>query len=386
MKRALALCGGGSLGAYEIGVWKYLREQGMTFDIVTGTSIGAINGAMVAANAYDSAIEMWRQVDVNSIMENGLDIDTSLLRSIDVGENSKFRKAVKTYRKNRGADTRPLKQMLTDIIGPMHINRLPTKLGIVICEFPTFREVDVLVNDLHDDQVIDYLMASSACWPVFPIYEIKGKDYVDGGWRNNLPVDFALRLGADEVIAVKLNSLPKAQRTQLWSLPNVTLITPSLGQGSFLSFTHNRIENNIQLGYIDAAKTFGTLKGNRVTLENDNYLSHIAKKYYELWSREDPLGLVDLLKIQEKRVLLKIKDPKEKLFILSLEAVMDLLEFDFRQTYHTEELLKQIKEKALTIETSRGAKLRFKRYLLDDKDGALLTRHKELKFFASLLK
>ena len=45
MKTGIALAGGGSKGSYQTGVWKALRELGIDYDIVTGTSIGAINGA-----------------------------------------------------------------------------------------------------------------------------------------------------------------------------------------------------------------------------------------------------------------------------------------------------------------------------------------------------
>ena len=48
MKRALVLSGGGSRGAYEIGAWQALRELGVRLDAVYGTSIGAINAALVA--------------------------------------------------------------------------------------------------------------------------------------------------------------------------------------------------------------------------------------------------------------------------------------------------------------------------------------------------
>ncbi len=40
MKRAIALCGGGTKGAYELGAWKALKEMGIEYHIVTGTSIG----------------------------------------------------------------------------------------------------------------------------------------------------------------------------------------------------------------------------------------------------------------------------------------------------------------------------------------------------------
>ena len=47
MKRAVVLSGGGSKGSYEIGVWKALRRLHIKYDIVTGTSIGALNGALM---------------------------------------------------------------------------------------------------------------------------------------------------------------------------------------------------------------------------------------------------------------------------------------------------------------------------------------------------
>ena len=44
MRRAIALCGGGTKGAYELGVWRAIQELDINYQIVTGTSIGAING------------------------------------------------------------------------------------------------------------------------------------------------------------------------------------------------------------------------------------------------------------------------------------------------------------------------------------------------------
>ena len=55
MKRALVFSGGGAKGSYEIGVWKATKRLNMKFDIVTGTSIGAINGAMYAIGDYKKA-------------------------------------------------------------------------------------------------------------------------------------------------------------------------------------------------------------------------------------------------------------------------------------------------------------------------------------------
>ena len=63
--RALVLSGGGAKGAYEIGVWKALRKLNIKIDIVTGTSIGAINGAFVVQNKYYRAKRIWLSKDIN---------------------------------------------------------------------------------------------------------------------------------------------------------------------------------------------------------------------------------------------------------------------------------------------------------------------------------
>ena len=59
MKYGLVLSGGGSKGAYESGCMKALQELGYHFDIVTGTSIGALNGLLVAQEDYQKLYELW---------------------------------------------------------------------------------------------------------------------------------------------------------------------------------------------------------------------------------------------------------------------------------------------------------------------------------------
>jgi NTE family protein len=67
-KRALVLSGGGGRGAYHVGVYRYLEEKGLTPDVVVGTSIGAVNGAMIASGMGAAAIEReWRQLTTDQI-------------------------------------------------------------------------------------------------------------------------------------------------------------------------------------------------------------------------------------------------------------------------------------------------------------------------------
>ena len=62
--KALVLSGGGSKGSYQIGVWKALKELNMKFDIVTGTSVGALNGVMYVQNDYKKALNIWKKINL----------------------------------------------------------------------------------------------------------------------------------------------------------------------------------------------------------------------------------------------------------------------------------------------------------------------------------
>ena len=62
------LSGGGTKGAYEIGVWRALRELSVDYQIVTGTSIGSINGAMMAMGDYEKAYQVWNHMVMEDLM------------------------------------------------------------------------------------------------------------------------------------------------------------------------------------------------------------------------------------------------------------------------------------------------------------------------------
>lgn len=67
-KRALTLCGGGAKGAYEIGAVRALYELGETFDIITGTSIGALTGAMLVQGDAEQLNRLWEGLSIRSVM------------------------------------------------------------------------------------------------------------------------------------------------------------------------------------------------------------------------------------------------------------------------------------------------------------------------------
>ena len=77
--KALVLSGGGLKGSYQIGAYKALKKLRYNFDIVTGTSIGAINGAFITAKEEKKAIELWKNVKINFLFTEKVNEDFIVL-------------------------------------------------------------------------------------------------------------------------------------------------------------------------------------------------------------------------------------------------------------------------------------------------------------------
>ena len=67
--KALVLAGGGARGSYQVGVWRALTELGWRPQIITGTSVGSLNGAMFALDLYETARDMWMSIRSQDVME-----------------------------------------------------------------------------------------------------------------------------------------------------------------------------------------------------------------------------------------------------------------------------------------------------------------------------
>lgn len=130
---------------------------------------------------------------------------------------------------------------------------------MVTMSFPSLKPVEMTKNEMPKGSLHDYLLASAACFPAFPMYKIGGKSYVDGGYYDNLPIDFAIKMGAQRVIAADLGDKPAHPKYQ--NEPNVIYIFPSQPIGSILNFAQDVMQKNQQMGYFDTLRAFGRVRG-----------------------------------------------------------------------------------------------------------------------------
>ena len=261
MKRALVLAGGGPRGSYQVGAWKALRELGYSFDIVTGTSIGAANGALIVQDDVGTANRLWEQVTADKIMAHGLSLN------FDIGYYIENKDSIVPFLKtailNKGADITPFKTMLDTFLDEDKFFRSPVDFGLMTTKFPSMTPTAVRKSDMEKGALAKWVLASASCFPAFPVCEIDGGNYIDGGYVNHLPVDLAFKMGADEVVAVELRKC--APLHKFFGNPLVTFIEPSRPLGSFLNFDTIAISNNLQLGYNDVMRQFGGCDGVKYT-------------------------------------------------------------------------------------------------------------------------
>lgn len=259
MQRAIALGGGGTKGAYEAGIWKAMNEVGIDYQIVTGTSIGSINGALMATRDYNLASELWDTIEMENVMADGVNLTTTIEGMYN--QREAIKPFLKKYVKNKGADISPFLEFIDRLIDEEKVRASDIDFGLVTVRFSTLSALELTKEEVPYGRLKDYIMASSSIFPIFPMHRIEGELYLDGCYYDNLPIDLALKMGADEVIAVDLHNSP--QHPGYINKPYVTYITPSRPLGTMLNFERDVLDENRKLGYYDGLKAFGRLTGNR---------------------------------------------------------------------------------------------------------------------------
>lgn len=255
MKSALVLGGGGSKGAYEIGVWKALRELDIHFDIVTGTSIGALIGAMVVQDDFAKAYDLWDHMDASQVIQNGvsLDFDLDLLMS----QRSQIKQMLASYLNHRGADITPLMNMIANMFDADKFFASDIDFGCMTVCLDPYSPSPFVKSQFTKDNAHDFLLASASCFPAFPMKYMEGKRYIDGGYHDNVPIELARSLGADQIVAVDLKYKEEKVNTD----DDVLYIEPNMPLGSFLDFKPETLHRNMRLGYLDTLKKFNVYYG-----------------------------------------------------------------------------------------------------------------------------
>ena len=265
--RGLALEGGGAKGAFHVGALQAFFDRGITFDAVTGTSIGALNGAMIAQGDFETLKMLWTNAAISKVA----DVDDAEFDKLMSGDydRSLVKYLVKKAREvisSRGMPIDKLKSIVDKYIDEDKLRASKIDYGLVTVAVSNgWEPMELFKEDVPEGLLKDYILAS-AYYPLYNRPEIGGKRFLDGGIYNNCPISPLVRKGYSDIVAIRTGSrMP--MRGVIDRSVKVTYVNPSESLGGTVDLRKSHVEYNMKLGYFDALRALDKLGGFRYYIE-----------------------------------------------------------------------------------------------------------------------
>ena len=275
----LVLAGGGTKGAYEVGIWRALCEMGINVTSIVGASIGALNGALFLQNNFEETVKMYENIKIDNIMNvNGIDANKNIF------DLSNIFNLAADYTKQKGIDNTPLREMIRKYVDMDKIYNSPIDFGLVTYSVKNKEPLQVFKNEIPKDQMENYLLASS-CFPIFKPQIINGEEYYDGGLYDNIPSNMLIEKGYKNIIIADIAGVGFSKKTKNKDV-YIKVISSSDDLGGTFEFNHERIINNIKLGYLDTMKAFNQMQGHMYYFKSEEFA-----KMLEVFNLETIYGL-----------------------------------------------------------------------------------------------
>lgn len=334
----LVFDGGGARGAYQIGAWKALKEAGVKISAVAGTSVGALNGALVCMGNVDMAEDIWRKMTFSTVM----DVDDEWMERLFEGEMSARELLGEFWKvlKDGGADITPLKNLIHERIDEDRIRSSDMEFRLLTFSVSEFKELDLGMEDIPKGQLEDFLLAS-AYLIGFKNELLHGKRYIDGGIVNNVPSGALVKRGYENIIEVRIYGPGRKPRVKVPDDGVKYEIAPRVKLGSIIEFSGKRSRQNLLIGYYDAKRLLYGLEGFIYYLEQTH-----EDAYYERL-------LAGIRERERAEVLLQLRlmpgCPDKELYLGMLEAAAKFLRISKYQIYTVDELYDIVYEKYINV-------------------------------------
>jgi NTE family protein len=208
MTTAFVLGGGGVLGAVEVGMLQALFERDIYPDLILGTSVGALNGAMVARDPSLAVIgrlaELWRAAGATREVYGDRPLRT-------------VRRAVATGTHIYSA--KPMRQRLADEFGDLRFEDLPVRFQVCAASIERAAE-----HWFDSGPLVEAIVASAAVPGLLPPARVGDEHFLDGGIVNSIPLGRAVQLGADVVYVLQVGRIdrPLAVPRRPWEVARVS--------------------------------------------------------------------------------------------------------------------------------------------------------------------
>lgn len=333
-KYGLVFDGGGARGAYQIGAWKALKEAGIQINAVAGTSVGALNGALVCMGDVDTAEDIWRKMTFSTVM----DVDDAWMERLFRGETTikEFLNEGWKKLKDGGIDIGPLRNLIHEMVDEERIRTCGIEFALLTFSVSDFKELDLSVEDIPEGLLEDFLLAS-AYLIGFKNERLHGKKYIDGGVVNNVPLNSLVKRGYENIIEVRIYGPGREPRVKMPEGSVKYEVAPRVKLGSIIEFSGKRSRQNLTIGYYDAKRVIYGLEGFIYYVEQTH-----GEDYYK--------GILGSMRELEKtEIALKLKLPlvysDKELFMGMLEAAAKIFQIPKYQIYTDEQLYDIVYEK-----------------------------------------
>lgn len=260
----IVLEGGGAKGAYQVGAWKALKEAGIRIRGIAGSSVGALNGALMCMDELEKAEEIWNNMEYSRVMAVSDETMKALKRkdfkALDLQGilSSGFR-----FIRDGGFDAAPLKELITEVVGDeARIRASDREFYAMTYSVSDHKGLAVDVRSGEEGSVKDMLLAS-AYFLAFKNEKLGGKRYRDGGGFNNVPVNVLVDKGYEDIIIIRIYGWG-FDRERITKIPEgitVYHIAPRQDLGGILDFDGKQCRKNMKLGYFDAKRFLYGLSG-----------------------------------------------------------------------------------------------------------------------------
>lgn len=330
----IVLDGGGARGAYQIGAWKALKEAGVKVNAVAGTSVGALNGALICMDDVEKAEKIWREMTFSKVMN----VDDGWMERLFRNENT-FSEVLSEIWKtlsDGGIDVAPLRKLIHEVMDEEQIRACGKEFCLLTFSLTDMKELDLSIQDIPDGMLEDFLLAS-AYLVGFKNEKLHGKRYIDGGVLNNVPLGSLVRRGYADIIEIRIYGPGREPSVKMPENSSLYRIGPRVRLGSIIEFDSRRSRQNLKIGYYDAMRVIYGLEG---------FIYYIDQTKEEEWYTEQLAAVTEREKAEMVFVLkLPIGFTDKELYFAMLEASAKQMRVPKYQIYTVDELLKLTKER-----------------------------------------
>ncbi len=281
--KGLVLEGGGARGAYQIGAYKALEEEGYVFDGVCGTSIGALNGALIAQGDAEKAYKLWENLDPAELF--GVTPKTwnaVIKKKISTQELPELFKALHGIVREKGIDTKKIKKLLHEVVDEKALRSSTVDFGFITFSLSDRKALEYFKEDVPEGKMVDYIVGS-ANLPIFQMEKIDGKILLDGGVYDNLPVKLLQKKGYKDLVIIRTFAAGIKKKFERKSF-NILWIEPSEDLGNILNFDPENSKFMLKLGYFDVQRLIHSLKGKKYYIKpknDDTFYLNFFKQFGE---------------------------------------------------------------------------------------------------------